>query len=688
MKRSVTYSVLAASIFAAMAFPAFAADATADSNVTTKDVIVTATRTEQEVKNVPSASQVITAEDIQKLGATDVYQALALADGVQVRPSNTGFGKTVLLRNMPTNTSLILVNGHRIANEDTEVQNMNTLGRINVNNIERIEIVRGAASAQYGSDAQSGVINIITKKSGKQESITVGASTGSESINNYYHVETGDIGKFSGTLDVNVGKDRYRMMDDGSMGYLYGPKQNISFNGNYNFNDHQALNFDTSYFKSKQLADWSGAMGEMDNGFKAMIYGMAGKNTALGDAIYNKYFPYGLTKAKFDNEQKDFSISFNGKTDKNDYNVRAYYSHLVADRFLPEQVFGHLSGDASIYKNIPKDFAHYYRPGVPAGIAPDLTEHNTYSVYGLEAKDSMAIGDSHLLTFGGDYVKNKIDGSNLKDGAKATNTASAYIQDEWMVGDKLLVIPAIRYDHHSQFGNKTTPKIGATYFINNNNRFKINWGKGFKAPSVTQLYAYFYHNVYIKGNADLIPEESQNFDVSYETEFGKNYGKITYFDNKIENMIDYVDVAGVAKTKQYINLPGTTKVHGVELTLGRQISNNWDFRIDSNWTSSNNDTVGTGHATVGLAKNITTTQLTYDDLKPYGFNFVLWDQFYSDYRGTNGKDYTYNTLNFTITKKYGEDKRVFVGLDNLFDKVVGDINVDGRMWRAGAEVKF
>jgi len=84
MKRSVTYSVLAASIFAAMAFPSFAAETASNNDVTTKDVIVTATRTEEEVKNVPNSVQVITADEIQKLGATDVYQALALADNVNI----------------------------------------------------------------------------------------------------------------------------------------------------------------------------------------------------------------------------------------------------------------------------------------------------------------------------------------------------------------------------------------------------------------------------------------------------------------------------------------------------------------------------------------------------------------------------------------------------------------------------
>lgn len=699
MKRSVTYSVLAAAIFSALSFPALAAD-NADSNVTTKDVIVTATRTEQEVKNVPSASQVITSEDIQKLGATDVYQALSLADGVSVYSNGTsGFGKRVTIRNMPSHSALVLVDGRRVASEDTELSNQLVLGRLNVNNIDRIEIVRGAASAQYGSDAQSGVINIITKKAKAKESLTAGFSTGTESINNYYHVDTGDIGKFSGSIDVNIGKDRNRIMGDGT-GALYGPKQNISLDGTYKFNDHQSLNINASYYKSKQLGDWSGMMsadGDINEGMKGMTTGLIAKKLAeyhrydlmgqldtLTDKLYNKYFGmYDLNKAKLDSEQKDFNVTFSGKTDKNDYTIRTYYSHLNNTRFMPYVVMATMGKD--IIPNIYQDVLHVINPNNPEGTAPNYYENNKFTIYGVEARNSMAINDNHLLTFGGEYETSKVEGNNMHGLSKDTDTYAGYIQDEWMVGDKLLIIPAVRYDHNSRFGSKTTPKIGATYFINNNNRVKINWGKGFRAPTVTQMYANFSHaGVTIIGNQDLKAEESKNFDISYETEFGNNFGKITYFNNDVENMIAEVTQGSVA---QYQNNEGTTKLHGVELTLGRHFNDNWTFQVNSNWTNANRDTIGAGHDTTGVAKNITTAQVAYDDLNPYGFNFTLWDQMNYKYKNS-GKEYTYNTLNFVVNKKFGEGKRIFVGIDNIFDKEVGVLDVDGRMWKAGAEVKF
>lgn len=700
--------LLTAAITASLMAPVLA-DETVAPPQSTKEVIVTATRTEEEVKNVPNSVEVITADDIQKLGATNVYDALKLANNVNVIPASNGFGRRISIRGGATNEGLILINGHRMAVEDTaESQNIMTLNRINVNTIDRIEIVRGAASAQYGSDALSGVINIITKTSGKDESLTAGVTTGTESITNYYHVETGDIGKFSGSVDVSIGKDRNRLMQDGSMGYLYGPKHSVDMNGTYRFNDHQSLRLDASYFKADQEADWPGTTSTIKGAVMGTIYGgimgkyggqlaMADKNpAAFADKLVKKYLYYDPSKATLDQEQKNISLTFDGKSEKNNYTFRTYYSHMKKSRMLPYEIFGSLG---TISSNLENDVQHELNPdSVAEPIAPTYGSTNKYTVWGVEGKDSMAIGDNHLLTFGGDFTSTTVEGSNVDGASKDTQTYAGYVQDEWMVGDKLLLIPAVRYDHHSDYGSKTTPKIGATYFLNNNSRFKVNWGKGFKAPTVTELYSDFYHagNI-ILGNPDLVPEESTNFDISYELEGHGNFGKVTYFNNHVENYIsnhNIPDGTGVPLDKstlsQYYNLDGTTKLHGVELEVGRNFNRHWTAKINSNWTSASNNVISsrdTGHGVDGIAKNMTTAQVIYDDLKPYGFTFNLWDQLAYNYYDDKG-EYTYNTLNFVVTKKFGEGKRIFVGLDNILDKKISAINLDGRMWRVGAEVKF
>lgn len=614
-----------------------------------KDVVVTATRTEADVKMVPNTVEVITADDIEKLGATDVYSALRLADNVQIMNTSTGFGHRISMRGMSSDSTLILINGQRTAIEDTETtQNLLALDRINVHNIERIEIIRGAASAQYGSDALAGVINIITKKSTGKPSVTVGATTGTTNMSNYYHIDLGRQGKFSSTFDMNFSKDRQWTEHEVSglpVKNLQGPKQSYNFSGTYELGENKNLNLDLGYYKDKLSGDWS---------HKEYNLGAWGGIVRLQDA-------------KLETERRDASLSLTGKTKKDDYMVRTFYSKLDKFRFLP-------------YTALAKEYG----------------ETNKYSIWGIEAKNSHKVNGDHTLTYGTEYDRYDVDGVNFgKDGdnGKNLNTYAAYIQDEWLLGDKWEIIPAVRYDHHSEFGSKTTPHIGVTYLANDHNRFKANWGEGYKAPSVSELYMDYTHmGVLTLGNPNLRPEESKNWDLSYEGEWGKTFGKITYFHNDIDNMISTRTVGGRHGYNEYYNIDGTTKTHGVELTLGRKLSRDLDVKVTSNWTSASNKVASaesSAHGVDGIADNITTLQLAYDDHCAYGYNATLWEQWVHDYyESDSSQTYSYNTLNFVINKKYGDAVRLFAGVDNIFNKKIDAIYLDGRIWRTGIEFKF
>lgn len=646
-KAWITWAVLTA-----LTVPAYAAsaDGVADgSAVTTKDVVVTATRTEADVKMVPNTVEVITADDIEKLGATDVYSALRLADNVQIMNTGTGFGHRISMRGMSSDSTLILINGQRTAIEDTETtQNLLTLDRINIHNIERIEIVRGAASAQYGSDALAGVINIITKKSTGKPSVTVGATTGTTNMSNYYHIDLGRQGKFSSTFDMNFSKDRQWTEHEVSglpVKNLQGPKQSYNFSGTYELGENKNLNLDLGYYKDRLSGDWS---------HKEYNLGAWGGIVRLQDA-------------KLETERRDASLSLTGKTKKDDYMVRTFYSKLDKFRFLP-------------YTALAKEYG----------------ETNKYSIWGIEAKNSHKVNGDHTLTYGTEYDRYDVDGVNFgKDGdnGKNLNTYAAYIQDEWLLGDKWEIIPAVRYDHHSEFGSKTTPHIGVTYLANDHNRFKANWGEGYKAPSVSELYMDYTHmGVLTLGNPNLRPEESKNWDLSYEGEWGKTFGKITYFHNDIDNLISTRTVGGRHGYNEYYNIDGTTKTHGVELTLGRKLSRDLDVKVTSNWTSASNKVASaesSAHGVDGIADNITTLQLAYDDHRAYGYNATLWEQWVHDYyESDSSQTYSYNTLNFVINKKYGDAVRLFAGVDNIFNKKIDAIYLDGRIWRTGIEFKF
>ena len=119
--------------------------------------------------------------------------------------------------------------------------------------------------------------------------------------------------------------------------------------------------------------------------------------------------------------------------------------------------------------------------------------------------------------------------------------------------------------------------------------------------------------------------------------------------------------------------------------------------MTSNWTSASNKVASaesSAHGVDGIADNITTLQLAYDDHRAYGYNATLWEQWVHDYyESDSSQTYSYNTLNFVINKKYGDAKygdavRLFAGVDNIFNKKIDAIYLDGRIWRTGIEFKF
>ena len=131
------------------------------------ETVVTATKTKLEEKKVPMSTEVITQEEMKEKGAYNVRDALKLVNGLDVQEAAM-VGNNVSLRGMGTNATLILVDGRRLAREDSgQTMNVYELNRMNIHSVDRIEIVRGSGSALYGSDAMGGVINILTKKNQK-----------------------------------------------------------------------------------------------------------------------------------------------------------------------------------------------------------------------------------------------------------------------------------------------------------------------------------------------------------------------------------------------------------------------------------------------------------------------------------------------------------------------------------------
>jgi outer membrane receptor for ferrienterochelin and colicins len=704
--------VLAVSVLAAMLPGGVLMAENATAPVYTLDaVVVTATRTENDIKNVPASTQVITENDIKRSGATNVRDAITDYANITMTRKIRGGGHEIIVRGMSTDKSLIMVNGHRVANEadGTGLGNANALDRINVDSIEKIEIVKGPSSALYGSEAMGGVINIITKGS-KEAEVRTGLVNTSEDFTNWWHLDSGEIGKFSATMDLRFSRDKTHRDENSSWNNYHGTAQTYNFDAKYRFNDHNYLNFYVDAFSQNQVREGDGrefvtVPAMMAQGIWTRMLHQKGKApTIQGYKITN-----GNGAAHYN--QKTYGLNWNGRTNRNEWQIQTYFSK-----------FKWSNNTTTAVSSVPVTPGRY--TGMILGMynGKGGYEFNTNSnkLWAIEGRDSMRIDEHHRLTFGAEYTKNKVYGTNLGDAAenvgtitkngvtnkvsdKEINTYAGYLQDEITLG-KWFIVPAVRYDHHSMFGSHTSPKLGVTYKADDSFRIKANYGKGFKAPTIPQLYYHFSmamggpsNVVTLLGNPNLKPETSNSWDIGFEKEWDRVNTTLTYFHTTADNLIQYRKIPTEKNTSRSENIE-KAKFSGLEHTLGVKITNRWNFKVNSTWLFEAKQH-GENTAWRDLEQRSRLSQvysLSYDDGKDIGWSALLWDELNYKYAtpvsGTSsltaGPRKSFNTLNFTLTRKVNADTRIYGSVQNIFDKVDTDCYLGGRFWALGWEHKF
>ncbi len=639
-------------------------------------IVVTAAKTEEAIKKEPQPVEVVTAEEIRRLGAYDTVTALGTAldlDLTSSHPSKTAMGggmggNAVMLRGMNTNHTLILVDGKRLAGEDTNVtQNFYALGQLDVDRIDRIEIVRGASSALYGSEAMGGVINIITKVPARKEMV-VNVSAGTKEIKNGYHFDLGKEGRWSHSFDASfirrrpvayheTGKKMMSLSEtmevpvitDGENVPDDGNRQMFHWTSLYSFETaaQGKLRIDGGYLNENTRYRFADAVMEMPLGKKTLS------------------IPYFKDRSdRIRRKGADLSLQYTGKTGKNEYSFSAGISHLKKD-------------------------SESYNAGRSG------TDKAEYTDSFLEAMDTVESG-SHRVTFGGEYRMDRYNGSrlakqsggSLKMDSRSYQTEAVYLSDLWQAGRRIFLSPAVRLEHNSRFGSYTAPKMGLTYEWNEHTRFKANYGKGFKAPSISELYIRMENGEYVVlGNEALEPEKSESWDAGVEWERGRSFGKVTYFDNRVRNLIDYQKEEDDDRVFRYVNID-QARIRGTETEWGCRLNDRLLFTMSHVYLDAKGAKKGQPEARLdSRAKNTFIAKFIYDDHQDYGWVGTLWDRFAGDYQ-FDGARYSYALLNLSIRKKWSDSMSLSLSLYNLLDKEVDDLYIKGREWSVGAELKF
>lgn len=664
-------------------------------------MVVTATRTAMTVKETPSTVEIVDSKKLEQTQAKTLHDALKGALGVNVFNDFQG-RSNVSIRGSESRHVLIMVDGKRLGGEAAyNSANAWDVDRIRMEDVERVEIIRGPAGALYGSDAMGGVINVITKTPDKTtadinyEYGWYEDGKGAGYKGNLYL--QGAEGNYSYKINAGLNKNRPYMDPKGSGDSMnfYGKQQPISLSVGYKFDNGNKLSVDFSKIKEDNQ--------KSSTSRTVMMPGKVWQDKV--QTIYN------------DNKRTDYAITYKGSDDKQDWMFRAYKS--VFDKHYMNQNNTRMTMGG--------------RPGAWKLQDPKIdTVKRTLSV--IEGKDTFNLSDKNKLTAGFEYRKDQSEGTRLKkpntslaDGnahdaydKAAINYLAAYVQDEFRPDDKWLIIPSVRFDHSDQFSNKLTSNLAATYNAADDVRIKAVVGQGYKTPTVNDLYIFWEmyaanpggKGQFYVGNPDLKPEKSLSYELSVEKDWGdRSTVHLGVFRNEVKDLIStywtgkltdddpdlYPGVKG-DMIMAYENIPEAT-LQGVELYGSHRLGKNIYLNAGYTFLDAKDKTNGTRlkdrakhQVTFGVSyqpENIYAWDLSFDLVSNIGYYFNNGD------KSTMG-NFVYETKDFTIanimaSRHLNKDTKIYLGIDNISNHQnfgpYSDGNL-GRLYRVGMEYKF
>lgn len=480
------------------------------------EVTVTATRTPKLLKDAPVITRVITTEDIQRLNAVTVEDLLqAELPGLEFTREMDG-QTAIHLQGMSGKYILFLVDGERMAGETLNNVDYN---RLNASEIERVEIIKGGASAIYGSNAIGGVVNIITKSASKPYSINLYGNFGlwqgqdKDKENTAQHEQ-----RYGGT--VGLKKDNLSSLT------TFNYKQKNSYLLVGDDDNSQAVNGGDDYSVNEKLT------------YKANEkLTLTGKGGLYFRKVDNRAANYAEEKVK------DRYRNFNGSLRMN-YNITAAQNLEVSylfDRYNKYDHYVALNNDSLNYRDTQQTARAQYT--------------NTFS-------------EGNTLTGGAEFFRDELMSYQFDGNTHATDDYILYAQHDYNITDRWNVVYGVRMDYYSSFGAHLSPSASLMYKLNPVT-FRGTYSRGFRAPSLKEMYTDWDMGgmgwFRIIGNPDLKPELSNNYNLSAEYSRDRvNLSVIGYY-NDINRKISTV-YNSQEKTAVYTNVD-KSGIAGIDVNL-------------------------------------------------------------------------------------------------------------------------
>ncbi|MEM7767979.1 MAG: TonB-dependent receptor [Pseudomonadota bacterium] len=477
----MTYrTALFGAVSLSLAFPALAQQAETDET-RLDPIVVEGSRLAQTETEIGSSVSIITAEEIEELGFDFALDAVAAAPGVTIN-SNGAFGgsASVRIRGASSEQTLVLIDGVAV-NDPTSPGGGFNFARLDTENIERIEVLKGPQSTLWGTDAIGGVVSITTKRP-------------DEGLGGSVFAEYGSFNTVRGGASV----------------------ENATDTGDFRL----AIVGTSSDGISKADEDNGNAE---DDAYEALTVSAKGGLNLAGDARLSADVLWTDAESEFD------SFFFGSQGNVSDGDEVSETEELSANISLTGSLFdGRLDNLALIgYSDITRE---NFSDG-----APSFDAEGDRTIYRYQG--TLNINDMNTLAFGAEREEQR----SRDDDTSIDGLFALY---EFKPTDQVTLTGGLRVDDHERFGSETTGRVAAAYNPTETLTLRASWGQGFKAPTIFQTTFFCCGATEPNADLQAETSEGFDIGLDWRSADGRAEAGITYFDQDTENQINFSFAAG------------------------------------------------------------------------------------------------------------------------------------------------
>lgn len=617
----------------------------ASANNRLETIVVTGTRNERVVWDSPVRTEVITREDIERTHARDLKEALQYLPGVQLKQIHGKSGYEVWLQGLDADRVLVLVDGLPLtATTGSSVD----ISQLSLLEVDRIELVKGPTSAQYGSAAMGGVINVITRPITAGRTFSIAADGGSYGQQNA-EGESAAINNHSGLMRGSVGSETWRARLSAAS------------------NQSDGIDPDPESWRRPGDATQRTTLdtrGEWHNGKASRAWvnvsQLEERNESRFDVwIDNRPSPHRKEEKA---DKLRFTAGLEHRQDNGaQWRLDGMQETLKNDtlKFSPTRSYDDRRADYAI----AQVSSQWQSPALgPHVLLVGFDSHP-------ESLEQTLDGISELQTVNGE--------------TEVTREGDEFLlQDDFFIDDQQELLSGIRYQKDSDFGDHVAPKLNYRFALpqadGSEQAFRVAWGAGYRVPNLKERYFVFDHSqlgYVVIGNPDLKPEESLGWQLGWSYRQDDQFTvDINFYHNRLRDFIQTDFDLDATQSRgdgvgvyRYLNLD-RAKTQGFETIMSWQL--NADLHLNAGYTFLDAKDRETGEELTRRARHQGSAGLDWRIVPEQLTTSVMLRTQSDELVSTAGQERSPGwavvdtKLNFNVTPEW----QVFGGIDNLFHR--------------------